>query len=110
MLIFDLSNCDTYSFPIKKENISYGCDGSVFWSHKISYMKQLPISLYNAITQQQIFYILMSNEKISGYRKYRCDVIENNMITKEIIFNFKKVDFNKNELRKLKIKNLLEVL
>lgn len=110
MLIFDLTQYEVYSFPILNKNVYYDHNADIIWCHKTSYMKHLPIDLYTSIAYQKTFYVLMSNEKTPGYRKYQCEVIETNIENKEIVFNFKKVDFNKNEIRKLKIKNLLGVL
>lgn len=110
MLTFDLTQSNVYSFPISKKDISYDINGDIFWCHPNATIKQVPSDLFLTLLEENIFYVLMRNEKSTGYRKYKCEILEYQLNNRGLIFQFSKVDFEKNEMRRLKIKNLLSVL
>ena len=110
MLIFDLTQYNVFSFPISNKDISYDDKGDIFWCKNYSTIKKVPTDLFLIMLKEKMFYVLMSNEKSTGYRKYKCEIIECSLTNRNIKFLFQKIDFEKNEIRKLKIKNLLNTI
>ena len=110
MLKFDLTSYDIFKFPISSKNIDYDLNGDVFSCNHIVNMSYIPQEMFVRVVNDGSFIVLMRNEIKPGYRKYECDVEDFRIDTRSVSFIFHLVEIEKNEYRKLKIKNIMSVL